>query len=86
MKELTPPWRVERETLTRNEAETDPKYGCQPGSRPLAEHIRYGFVNIDKPAGPSSHEVTAWVKRIMGVNHAGHAGTLEAHKAGEIQA
>jgi H/ACA ribonucleoprotein complex subunit 4 len=84
MKELDPPWTITRETLTLSEAETNQKYGYPPNIRPLAEHIRYGFVNIDKPAGPSSHEVTAWVKKILGVKHAGHGGTLEAYKAREI--
>ena len=86
MKKQIPPWKIVREILTRSEAETDPKYGIQPDRRPIAEHIRHGFVNIDKPAGPSSHEVTAWVKRILGVEHAGHGGTLEASRAGEIPA
>jgi len=42
------------------------------------------MVNLDKPAGPSSHEVTAWAKNILGVKHAGHGGTLEASPAGKI--
>jgi len=33
---------------------------------------------LDKPPGPSSHEVTAWVRKILGVKKAGHGGTLEA--------
>jgi H/ACA ribonucleoprotein complex subunit 4 len=35
-------------------------------------------INLDKPSGPSSHEVTAWVKRILRLGHAGHGGTLES--------
>jgi tRNA U55 pseudouridine synthase TruB len=27
------------------------------------EYIKYGTINLDKPAGPTSHEVAAWVKR-----------------------
>jgi len=42
------------------------------------------MVNLDKPAGPSSHEVAAWTKRILEVEHAGHGGTLEAVSAGNI--
>jgi hypothetical protein len=38
----------------------------------------------NKPAGPSSHEVTAWAKKILEVEHAGHGGTLEAVSAGKI--
>jgi hypothetical protein len=35
------------------------------------------LINVDKPRGPSSHEVTAWVGRIVGVKKVGHGGTLE---------
>jgi H/ACA ribonucleoprotein complex subunit 4 len=41
--------------------------------------MRRGIINLDKPPGPSSHEVVAWVKRILGLKHAGHGGTLEIH-------
>lgn len=75
---VQPPWQAKRETLLREEAETSEKYGFQPHNRPIEEHLRFGCVNLDKPSGPSSHEVTAWVKKILGVAHAGHGGTLEA--------
>ena len=78
MKEIAAPWQVKRELLIKAEDETDPKYGHNPEERPIQEHIRFGVVNLDKPPGPSSHEVTAWVKRILNLEHAGHGGTLEA--------
>ncbi len=31
--------------------------GCSPLKRPLQEYLRYGVINLDKPANPSSHEV-----------------------------
>jgi len=66
-----------RQVLVRSETETDPRYGCKPQERPIQDHIRHGIINLDKPPGPSSHEVVAWVKRILGLKHAGHGGTLE---------
>jgi len=39
---------------------------------------KYGVINLDKPAGPTSHEVAAWVKRILNLQQVGHGGTLEA--------
>ena len=75
---IQPPWQTSREILIREEAETSEKYGFWPERRPLREHLRFGYVNLDKPSGPSSHEVTAWVKKILEVSHAGHGGTLEA--------
>jgi H/ACA ribonucleoprotein complex subunit 4 len=40
------------------------------------------FINVDKPRGPSSHEVTAWVGRLLNVKKIGHGGTLVEY--GEI--
>ena len=45
--------------------------GCSPLKRPLAEYLRYGCINLDKPANPSSHEVVAWIKRILRVERTG---------------
>jgi len=83
---LKPPWEVERKLLVKDEGETDPRYGCKPEDRTLEEHLRLGVINLDKPSGPSSHEVTAWVKRIVGVEVAGHGGTLVPNLGGEIPA
>jgi H/ACA ribonucleoprotein complex subunit 4 len=71
------------ETLVKSEGETDPRYGCKPNERPIQEHIRLGIVNLDKPPGPSSHEVVAWLKNILSLKHAGHGGTLEIDSIGD---
>jgi H/ACA ribonucleoprotein complex subunit 4 len=77
MPSILAPWIVKRELLTKSEAETDPDRGCKPEERPYNEMLRFGIINLDKPPGPSSHEVAAWVRRILGVKQAGHGGTLE---------
>ncbi|CAO3617484.1 unnamed protein product [Cunninghamella echinulata] len=56
--------------------------GCSPLKRPLNEYVRYGFINLDKPANPSSHEVVAWVRRILRVEKTGHSGTLDPKVTG----
>jgi hypothetical protein len=43
----------------------------------LQEYVRYGVINLDKPSNPSSHEVVAWIKRILRVEKTGHSGTLD---------
>ena len=43
---------------------------------------RYGVINLDKPANPSSHEVVAWVRRILRVEKTGHSGTLDPKVTG----
>ncbi len=78
MPRIEAPWIMKRELLIKAEEETDPKYGCRPKERSIKDYIRLGIINLDKTAGPSSHEVTAWVKRILNIAHAGHGGTLEA--------
>ncbi|AFK50778.1 DKCLD domain protein [Thermogladius calderae 1633] len=59
------------------EADTSSDYGRLPYERPIKEHIVNGVINLDKPPGPTSHEVVAWVKKLVGVSKAGHGGTLE---------
>lgn len=57
--------------------DTDPKYGSIPWERPIDEYIKKGLIIVDKPPGPTSHEVVAWIKKMLGVEKAGHGGTLE---------
>lgn len=56
--------------------------GCNPVNRPIAELLKYGIINLDKPSNPSSHEVVAWVKRILKVEKTGHSGTLDPKVTG----
>ena len=37
---------------------------------------------MDKPSNPSSHEVVAWIKRILRVDKTGHSGTLDPKVTG----
>mgnify|MGYP001298872654 FL=1 len=48
----------------------------------MDQHIRLGCINLDKPPGPTSHEVVAWVKRILEIESAGHSGTLDPKVTG----
>lgn len=56
--------------------------GMSPLKRTLQEYIRYGVINLDKPANPSSHEVVAWIKRMLRVEKTGHSGTLDPKVTG----
>merc|ERR1719251_757149 len=57
-------------------------HGCSPLRRDIANYVRSGFINLDKPANPSSHEVVAWIKRILRVEKTGHSGTLDPKVTG----
>lgn len=45
--------------------------GWSPLKRPIAEYVKIGFINLDKPSNPSSHEVVSWIKRILRVDKTG---------------
>ena len=75
--DAVPPWELKREFLVKDEEETNPDYGCRPEDHALAKRIKFGVLNVDKPPGPTSHEVVAWVKKLLVLDKAGHGGTLE---------
>lgn len=70
--------------LIKAEGETDPNYGTFPDERPIEDHIKRGIINLDKPSGPTSHEIDSWVKRILGVEKTGHGGTLDPKVTGVL--
>ena len=43
-----------------------------------------GFLNIHKPAGLTSHDVVAKVRRLLGVQRVGHTGTLDPAATGVL--
>jgi predicted rRNA pseudouridine synthase len=52
-----------------------------PGPIHLWNHA--GIIVIDKPRGPSSHQVAAWVGKMLGCQ-VGHAGTLDPQVSGVL--
>uniref|UniRef100_A0A0G4HMQ7 Uncharacterized protein n=1 Tax=Chromera velia CCMP2878 TaxID=1169474 RepID=A0A0G4HMQ7_9ALVE len=59
-----------------------PKYGCTPPNRPLGDYVSNGVIVLDKPSGPSSHEVVSWVKKFVECERAVSIGTLEPRTTG----
>src|SRR3989449_11070080 len=62
----------------------DSKYGTRPEERSIEERIRLGVAIVDKPTGPTSHQVSAWVRDMFGVPKAGHSGTLDPRVTGVL--
>lgn len=56
--------------------------GSSPLKRDIVEYVKAGCINLDKPSNPSSHEVVAWIKRILRVQKTGHSGTLDPKVTG----
>ncbi len=59
------------------------KWGERPSERSLEGAIPRSLVVIDKPEGPTSHQVSAWVKRLFD-RKAGHSGTLDPNVTGVL--
>jgi H/ACA ribonucleoprotein complex subunit 4 len=72
------------ELLHKASAETNPEYGCNPVERPMEEHLHKSIINLDKPMGPTSHQVDSWVKNILHVEKTGHGGTLDPRVTGVL--
>jgi H/ACA ribonucleoprotein complex subunit 4 len=72
-----------REVLVRDD-EPPSNYGKRPEERTAEELLEYGVINLDKPAGPSSHEVVAWIKRLTGLERVAHGGTLDPKVTGVL--
>jgi tRNA pseudouridine55 synthase len=53
-----------------------------PDERDIDELLSFGVVNLDKPAGPSAHQVSAWARDLTDVERAAHAGTLDPKVTG----
>lgn len=52
------------------------------GRRRAEDPALHGVLLIDKPAGPTSHDVVGWVRWVLGVRRVGHAGTLDPAATG----
>lgn len=70
--------------IEKRKAQTDPCHGAMPEKRPAEELIQYGIINLNKPAGPTSHQVSDHVQRILGIEKAGHSGTLDPGVTGVL--
>lgn len=73
-----------KEVVEKKSAETSDKWGKKPEEREFSEHISLGVINLDKPEGPTSHQVSDMVKKVLGVKKAGHSGTLDPKVTGVL--
>ena len=67
-----------------NEAVTSPSHGCKPEERSIEQLFESGFILLDKAPGPSSHQVSAWARDMMGLEKLGHGGTLDPFATGVL--
>ena len=67
----------QRKVLIKKETLTNLEYGVSPEDRTITELLNNGVICLNKPQGPSSHQITEYAKNILEVGKAGHGGTLE---------
>jgi tRNA pseudouridine55 synthase len=82
------------DTADDTPAPADDPLRAPPGERSVPELLRFGVVNVDKPAGPSSHQLSAWVRNAINdaldaldpdgeqIDSVAHAGTLDPKVTG----
>ncbi|WP_441286053.1 tRNA pseudouridine synthase B [Sorangium sp. KYC3313] len=66
------------ETTDEGDPPAGPERATSRGARPE------GVLVIDKPRGPTSHDVVARLRRALGVKRIGHAGTLDPMASGVL--
>ncbi|HJM54985.1 MAG TPA: RNA-guided pseudouridylation complex pseudouridine synthase subunit Cbf5 [Poseidonia sp.] len=66
------------------EAGTDPHFGTLPDERTIEQRLASGFILVDKPAGPTSHQLAAWARDLFGLERLGHGGTLDPFATGVL--
>lgn len=75
---------LKREIIIKKESATSDKFGLSPEKRSIRQIIEYGIININKPSGPTSHQVSAYVRDILKIKKAGHSGTLDPKVTGVL--
>jgi tRNA pseudouridine55 synthase len=56
----------------------------QRADRPTGQHDLSGVLVVDKPEGPTSHDVVTLTRRVLGVSRIGHTGTLDPLATGVL--
>ena len=70
--------------IVKVQVKTNPNYGKFPHERGVKELISSGLINVDKPCGPTSHQIDSWVKGIFDIDKVGHGGTLDPNATGVL--
>lgn len=71
-----------RKMLVKDPRAVRDRWGKRPSDRSTGELLDAGVIALDKPAGPTSHQVTAWARDILHCTHVGHGGTLDPQVSG----
>ena len=61
----------------RPKGKNKPLIWLQARSQVLQDLLDCGVILIDKPHGPSSHQLASWARSLLGIKRIGHGGTLD---------
>jgi H/ACA ribonucleoprotein complex subunit 4 len=78
------PAEKKRSRLIKVNARSNPHYGKSPEERTVHDLLAESVVFLDKPSGPTCHQIDAWVKTIVENEKVGHAGTLDPGVTGVL--
>jgi H/ACA ribonucleoprotein complex subunit 4 len=78
------PSEKKRKRIIKVLAKTNPVYGKSPKEYSINELLNNGIINLDKPSGPTSHQVDSWVRGVLEVEKVGHGGTLDPKVTGVL--
>ncbi len=67
----------------KEKANTFSPWGDIPEERSVEKALRRSLIIVDKPAGPTSHQLSSWVQLLFGMK-AGHSGTLDPGVTGVL--
>jgi len=73
-----------RKHLVKIQAKTNPNYGKLPSEKSVEDLLHNGLINLDKPSGPTSHQVDSWIKNFLDLDKVGHSGTLDPNATGVL--
>jgi len=70
---------INREILKKKKIKIQPEI-----VRTTEQLLQCSIINLDKPAGPTSHEVVSHIKKVLDIKKAGHSGTLDPKVTGVL--
>lgn len=75
---------LSREILLKDKSDPKGTFGKTPEERSAKELLHLGIINLDKPSGPTSHQVADFLKKILELKKVGHSGTLDPGVTGVL--
>ena len=70
--------------VTLDDGSKNSTHGINPEEMTIEQKLSSGFILLDKPPGPTSHQIASWVRDLLGLDRLGHGGTLDPFATGVL--